>query len=153
MESGNYICKLCEKEYEPTKRGVQKFCKDKCRKKYNYHKKKTSTPKTPNLESREVTPIERETKENEGMSLSGVGNAAAGLLIIQMLTNFFTKFENKSATKADIQEIKNLINQRYFQIHKMDPRHDGTIPYFDMATHEIVYFEDPNYVNPADIIN
>jgi len=34
----------------------------------------------------------------------------------------------------------------------MDPRYDGTIPYFNMATHEIVYFKEPNYVNPADII-
>ena len=39
-----------------------------------------------------------------------------------------------------------------FQIHKMDYRYNGAIPYFDMATHEIVYFKDPNYVNPADNI-
>lgn len=83
------------------------------------------------------------------MSLSGVGNAAAGLVIIQLLTKLLTKFENKSATKGDIQEIKNLLNRGYLRVHKMEPRCDGAIPYFDMATHELVYFKDPNYVNPA----
>ncbi len=40
MKTGNYTCLLCVKEFEPTKRGTQKFCSRKCGQKHNYHKNK-----------------------------------------------------------------------------------------------------------------
>jgi hydrogenase maturation factor HypF (carbamoyltransferase family) len=114
MKSGNYLCKLCENEFEPTRRGIQKFCCSKCRKKYSYHKNKTSKSITPKLKSRELVSIKDKKTKVEEISISGIANAASGALIVHLLNKLLTKFENKSATKGDIQEIKELINQRFF---------------------------------------
>ena len=75
------------------------------------------------------------------MSLAGVGNAATGVLIIQLLTKLLTKVENKSATKGDIQEIKEMMSQRFYQVHNMPPDIYGRMAYFDMGSCKIVYFD------------
>ncbi|MEX1382201.1 hypothetical protein [Lutibacter sp.] len=148
METGNYICHLCEKEYEPTKRGIQKFCSSKCRKKYNYHKNIVPSDKSVATET-----ISKPSKiKVEEMSLAGVGNAATGALLADGLKGIVKAFqpeENKLATKKDIQELKNFKYKRYFLIQNMERRYDGFLPYFDMTTNSLIYLRDPNYINPA----
>ena len=152
METGNYICHLCEKEYEPTKRGRQKFCSSKCRKKYNYHKNIVPSDKSVATET-----ISKPSKlKVDEMSIAGVGNAATGTLIADGLKEIVKAFqpeENKPVTKKDFQELKTLFKDRYFLIQNMERRYDGYLPYFDMTTNSLIYLRDPNYTNPAhDII-
>ena len=149
METGNYICHLCEKEYEPTKRGRQKFCSSKCRKKYNYHKNLVPSDKSVATET-----ISKPSKlKVDEMSFAGVGNAATGTLLADGLKEIVKAFqpeENKPVTKKDFQELKTLFKKnRYCLIQNMERRYDGALPYFDMATNTIVYFSDPNYSNPT----
>ena len=100
METGNYICHLCEKEYEPTKRGRQKFCSSKCRKKYNYHKNIVPSDKSVATET-----ISKPSKlKVDEMSFAGVGNAATGTLIADGLKEIVKAFqpeENKPVTKKE----------------------------------------------------
>lgn len=142
MKSGNILCKLCKKEFEPTRRGIQKFCSSKCRKKYSYHKRKTNKPKVISSKSKDVNVEPNKKNTIEKMSLPGVGNAATGALIVQLLTQLLTKVENKPATKRDIQEIKDILGKQYFQIYNMPQDPYGRTPYFNMATSKIVYWNE-----------
>ena len=153
METEFYTCEFCQTKFKPKRRKAQKFCSSTCRVKNHHHKNRVEKPTlvfpAKNLLKGKL-PEEIKPTKIEEMSVAGVANSATGTYIIQLLTNLLTKFENKSATKGDIQELKNLMRQRYFQIHNMDRRYDGALPYFDMATSSLVYLNDPNYKNPAN---
>ena len=81
-------------------------------------------------------------------------NTAGGILAVDGIKaaakRIFGNQNNEPATKGDVQEIKDLINTRYFLIHNLKRGDDGSLPYFDMATSKVRYFKDPNYINPAD---
>jgi len=164
MKTGNYSCLLCEKEFEPIKRGTQKFCSKTCRNKHNYHKNKSKKIKEGpcNLKAR----FENTTKEKIGVDVvtgPGVIQAALGTLVADgakaLGKKMFLSDGEMPATKQDIYEInqnindlKHLINTRYFLIKGMDRRFDGALPHFDMSSRSLVYLMDPNFLNPADYI-
>ena len=143
MEKQLYTCQFCKNEFIPTRRKAQKFCSATCRSKNHHHKnKKIITTKNEKLvegsESEEKNKI-----EIEKMSVSGVGNAALGTLAGNAATalakKMFISKENEPATKRDIQELKNLINTRYFLVHNLSNDSFGRFPYFDIKTSNIVY--------------
>ena len=146
MELGNNLCKLCEKEFEPYRRGVQKFCSSHCRKKYSYHKNKTVKPNPPIPKIDKVALLKDQKNKTEEMSLAGIGNAALGNLAVDTATAFakelFVPHHKKTATKGYIQELKDLINTRYFEVHNISPDYGGRIAYFDMALGKIVYYNE-----------
>ena len=86
----------------------------------------------------------KKTKVEE-MSLQGVGNAFTGALAANVVSgvakNAFKRKSDMPATKGDIEEIKEMIEQRYFQIHNMQSDVYGRIAYFDLGTCKIVYFD------------
>ncbi|RLJ61208.1 hypothetical protein CLV86_2722 [Lacinutrix venerupis] len=73
------------------------------------------------------------------MSWSGVGNAAVGTLATNIVTNIFTKEENKLATKGDIKKLINKTHQGVILIKNLPPRYDGTRAYFDTAQQILIY--------------
>ena len=75
------------------------------------------------------------------MSMAGVGNAAAGLLAVNVFTNLLTSEENKPATKKDLQNLAHNLKQRYYLIINAPESLDGTKPYYDMETKTIVYLK------------
>ena len=80
-----------------------------------------------------------ESDKKESMSLAGIGNAAIGSLAVDAAIALFTKEGDKPASKADIKELKDLINKRYFAVHNIRPDGQGRKPFFDMRTGKIVY--------------
>ena len=151
MEIEFYTCEFCKTEFKPARRKIQRFCSDTCRSKNHHHKNNAIKPQliVPSkheieTEVMESTILAPEKLKIEKMSAAGIGNAAAGSLLADgvkaMAKNLFGAAENDPATKKDIQELKNLINTRYFKVHNLENRYDGAEPFFDMSTNTIVYF-------------
>ncbi|MCH4553550.1 hypothetical protein [Aestuariibaculum lutulentum] len=141
------ICLHCGDDYIPKRRGTQKFCSNSCRSRYWYEKQpqnsvveKNNLPNISeeNLPTTEVKPEIQPKKET--MSLSGVGNAAAGTALAHLGMNLLTPNQSKPATKKDIQELKELLTTRYFPIHNLPYDNLGRAPYFDIETGNVEYF-------------
>lgn len=157
MENKYYTCQFCRKEFIPTRRKIQKFCSDTCRNKHFFHKKKLVTKKDLNeavkTEEQQNLEKEKEPIAVEEMSASGVGNAAVGALLVEGVKGIAKAFQaehNKPATKGDIEELRNLINTRYFEVHNIPSDMYGRKAYFDMGTGNIVYYDlhQKSYVLP-----
>ena len=147
MNQEKYTCDYCEEQYIPNRRGAQRFCNSKCRKKYSYHKNKVDKINTPKVNiPQQLEEIKNKKIKTEEMSWSGVGNAALGALAADTATalakKIFISENKKPATKGDIQELKDLINTRYFLAHnvKLDPW--GRKAYFDIGTGKILYLDE-----------
>jgi len=150
METYLYTCKHCNKEFRPTRRGVQKFCSDSCR--VGHHQCNTrmtqrifdslaiSNDSTKAVEKSKKKEKEKEKEEgrSEGMSLAGIGNAAAGIAITEAVINIFTPEHNKPATKGDLLNLANHLN-RYRRIKNIKPDIFGKNPYLDLETGIVVY--------------
>ncbi|PHQ55826.1 MAG: hypothetical protein COC16_04485 [Lutibacter sp.] len=153
MKKDNYSCDYCQEEFIPTRKGVQRFCKSNCRKKYSYHKNKdTIKPKSKEELSQKLEELQHKKNKVEEMSWHGVGNGLGANLAmegIKAAVNAFKPEENKPATKRDLQSISfdihriiKLINKRYFQIQNLERNAQGAIPNFDMASRKIIYFDE-----------
>jgi len=134
MENYLYQCQYCGKEYKPNRRHKQIFCSNSCRTNSHIRNKKLRLQIPSN-----TTPEVNKPNQIETMSLPGVLNAAAGTVAVNVLTNIFTKEENKPATKRDIKEIKNLLSVQHHLIKNYPNRFDGARPFYDMVTQSIVY--------------
>ncbi|EAQ42526.1 hypothetical protein [Polaribacter sp. MED152] len=109
METRNYECHYCKKEYVPKRRGVQKFCSNSCRVRSHQLKSK------PTVKPTEATTLSIVANKNrkefqktkiDQISLSGVSNAAIGSGVVELAKEIFTTKENKPATKKDIQQLE-----------------------------------------------
>ena len=149
METEFYTCEFCQSKFKPTRRKSQKFCSATCRSKNHHHKNKVKiesitvpTNEQCNTEVLESTILSDKTKI-EKVSIAGVGNAALGTLVADgtkaVVKHLFGSAQNDPATKGDIQELKNLLNKRYFPVKNLKPDAWGDFPYFDMVTSTIVY--------------
>lgn len=139
-----YSCQYCFKDFEPTRRRVQKYCSNTCRSKA-FHARKTSDKisldpiqkdnsiKVPKL----ISPLSK--TKIESMSLAGMGNAAAGNLAADAVKSIFTPIDNKPATKGDLKKLTEKLINRYHIISNMPQRYDGALPYFDMETGQVIY--------------
>ncbi len=140
MENFLYTCHYCGKEYKPNRRRKQRFCSNSCRTNaFNLKNKNNSVQKI------EEKGINNKPQKVEKMSWAGVGNAAAGTLAVNMISNLLTSDENKPATKKDIKEVKNLLITRYHQIKNMQIDLYGNIPHYDMETKNVVYLKYENH--------
>lgn len=72
------------------------------------------------------------------MSLAGVGNAAAGAVLVELGKN---ALGITAATKKDIQELKSFIKGRYLPINNLMKDPMGRFPFYDVETGNIVYFD------------
>jgi hypothetical protein len=153
MKKENYSCDYCQKEFIPTRKGVQRFCKSNCRKKYSYHKNKVTPKAKPKEEiSQILEKLQNKKNKIEEMSLPGVANGLGANLAmegIKATINAFKPEEKKPVTKRDLQAISydihtiiKLLNKRYFQIQNLERNPQGAIPYFDMSSRKIIYFDE-----------
>ncbi|MFE3866473.1 hypothetical protein ACFX5E_00120 [Flavobacterium sp. LS2P90] len=140
MENYLYKCQYCGKEYKPNRRQKQKYCSNSCRTRA-FVIRKIKGLNLPSTENKNIV-----KKKSETMSWAGVGNATAGTLAVNIATSLFTKEENKPATKKDIKEVKNLLLTRYHSINNVPDKPDGSRPFYDLQTQNIVYLKKPtNY--------
>lgn len=139
MDKEFYNCHYCGTEYKPRRRFKQRFCSNSCRaNSFKRNKLKSQLGKTVNTDEKD-NPV-----KIESMSWSGVGNAIAGTVVVNTVSHFLTKEENRPATKKDIKEIIAALKQRYFMVKNMSPKLDGSQPYFDIQTSTIIYFKPKN---------
>ena len=127
------ICLYCGDEYVPKRRGAQKFCTNSCRSRHWQIKQ--------NIQTKEIvlSKVEKQGAKVDAMSFSGVGNAAAGVAVVEGLKSLLTAKENKAATKKDIQELKTLILSRYLPINNIGRDSMGRSPFYDVETGNAVY--------------
>ena len=148
MDTHKYTCNYCHEAYIPKRRYAQKYCCNSCRAKA-YHRRQLekkslkSTAKF-NTNSEQLTVQSSETIQVQNqsikkMSAAGVGNAAAGTLIADLIKHTLQGEGNRPATKNDINSLFNKLN-RYHLITNLPPRTFGKLPYFDLHTNEVVYF-------------
>jgi len=145
METYLYTCKHCGKEFSPTRRRAQKFCKDSCRVSYHQCNKRLQQVVPDSLAgSKELKPKKKigkkGKKKKEGMSLSGIGDAAVGTAIVETVKNIFTPEHNKPATKGDIIKLANHLT-RYRRIESMQHNIWGHYPYLEMETGKVVHLD------------
>ena len=148
MEKGNYICELCNKEYEPTKRGVQRFCSSKCRKKFNYHLKKGKSRLPIKLKNTEIIKVQKQENKIEKMSLSGVGNAFWGGFLANVVTELGKNILSSKELNADGINT----NLRYLPVLNLPKGPRNSTAYFDLEKQHLIYVPDQNYFNPADSV-
>ena len=132
MDRYTYNCNYCGVEYIPRRRHKQKYCSSSCRVNAFNQRQKTKE-RLPEIKNTEALP------KNDNMSWSGIGNAAAGTLAINMAAKLFTKEENKPATKGDIQKLLNNGTDKTILIKNMSTRVDGLRAYFDTLQHILIY--------------
>lgn len=135
-----YICNYCYKEFEPKRRRVQRYCSNNCRSKA-YHARKTNALTTSKSEDLAITNNDNNSQK-ETMSLAGVGNATAGTLAADAIKSLLTKESNKPATKGDLTQLLEKLNNRYHLVSNMPPNALGQYPYFDMVEGVIVYMRN-----------
>jgi len=133
MENNQYQCNYCRKEYIPKRRRIQKFCSVSCR--VGSHQLKNKNSKKELITSDNNLP--KKTTVDK-MSLAGVGNSAAGTLMVDVLKNVFTKEENKPATKKDLLDLTSKL-ERYQEIKNLTNDTFGKRPYYDNIQRIIVY--------------
>ena len=133
METRLYNCEYCKKDFSPARRKVQKFCSTSCRVKSHHQKTKISNKLA-------TSNSENQTKKRsiDKMSSAGVGNAAAGIVAVDLLKHAFTKEENKPATKKDVQNLATKL-QRFQRVNNMNKDPFGKLPYFDNVLGVLVY--------------
>lgn len=151
METYLYTCKHCCKEFRPTRRGVQKFCSDSCRVGHHQCNNRLQQIKEDSLaeinqfkigvEKLQKKRKKKEKRNSEGMSLPGIGNAAAGTALLDVAKSLFTPEHNKPATKGDLLNLANHLN-RYRRIENFKPDIFGQKPYLDLETGKMVYLPE-----------
>ncbi|MBR9846863.1 MAG: hypothetical protein GYB35_12515 [Algicola sp.] len=134
-----YICAYCVKEFEPKRRGVQKYCSNSCRSKAYYFRLKHKNKKLAATQSFQSKSINKELPK-EKMSIAGVGNAAAGSLLAESLKSVFTSNSKKPATKGDILTLLEKLQGRYHLVKNIPVDQFGRRAYFDLTNSVVVYF-------------
>ena len=72
MNQEKYTCDYCEEQFIPKRKGVQRFCNSKCRKKFSYHKNKVAKINTPKVNiSEQLEEIKNEPLWTERSIVSG----------------------------------------------------------------------------------
>jgi len=135
MDQYLYKCHYCGKDYKPRRRHKQKFCSNSCRvNAFNFRIKKDER----NVAKVSTSPTEINNKK-EGISLAGIGNATIANFTTDLAKTFFTREENKPATKGDIQALLNGSKERYLPVSNLPVRNDGALPFYDTVTKEMIF--------------
>ena len=142
-------CLHCNDDYIPKRSGAQKFCSNSCRSRYWYLRQEKDIPVV-KKEPKQYTPLVKKTEvegekpegKKEGMTWGGFGNAAAGTFAAKAAIDFFTPENGKPATKGDIEELKQLVNTRYFPVINITSDPLGRIAYYDRVTEQIVFYNE-----------
>ncbi len=135
MDKYLYTCHYCGKDYKPNRRHKQRYCSNSCRvNAFNQRKKNSLTePKNgPSLPK-------KEEKNEQKISMAGIGNAAIANVATDFVKTIFIKEENKPATKGDLSCILSKIQSRFMPVSNIPNRSDGARPFYDSGTESIVF--------------
>ena len=148
MDQYLYKCQYCGKDYKPRRRHKQKFCSNSCRvNAFNIRTKKDKS-----IAKVSTNPTEINNKK-EGISLAGIGNATIANFTTDLAKTFFTREENKPATKGDIQALLNGSKERYLPVSNLPVRNDGALPFYDTVTKEMIFRKQVSRVTfPSKLI-
>tara|TARA_R110000765_G_scaffold420632_2_gene525811 strand:- start:98 stop:520 length:423 start_codon:yes stop_codon:yes gene_type:complete len=134
------ICMYCGGDYVPKRRGAQKFCSNSCRSlnwKNNQRIKGSKVPDVVSIDEKPMIPEKPSLQEK--MSLAGIGNAAAGIAVVEIVKNIATPNASKPATKKDIEDLKMFIKSRYFLVRNIGRDIHGKPAYYDIITGNIIH--------------
>ena len=135
MEKYQYICHYCGKEYVPGRRHVQKYCRTSCRvNAYNQRAKTTAT-----LSEKGLSVPQKDNRDQPGISLARIGNAAIANVATDFAKHIFTKEDNKPATKGDLKALLNQNQERYLPVTNAPQKSDGTKAFYDRVSRVVVY--------------
>ncbi|MGR7813912.1 hypothetical protein [Lacinutrix undariae] len=132
MDKYTYTCNYCGGSYIPKRRHKQKYCSNSCRVNA-FTRKQALKQNFPEALNGTISP------KNDKMSISGIGNAAVGTLATNVITNIFTREENKPATKGDIQKLLDASLNKSILIKNVPVRSDGARAYFDTVEQIVIY--------------
>lgn len=76
--------------------------------------------------------------KTEEMSISGIGNAAAGTAFVDAIKHMLTPEHNKPATKGDLVKLANHL-KGYHRIKNLKPDVYGQFPYLEVETGNLIY--------------
>ena len=134
------ICLNCGDDYVPNRRGAQKFCRNSCRSRFWTLKQKKLKVPVPVDNLKSQLPDAKSDAIKQSMTLAGVGEAAAGVALVELGKTLIIPKDNKPATKRDIQELKSMINgERYLPVKNYQNDADGRKPFYDVETGKVVY--------------
>jgi len=135
MEKYEYICHYCGKMYIPTRRHVQLYCCTSCR--VNAFNQRNKTSLTDPMKGLSLP--KKEDKDEQKISIAGIGNAAIANVATDFAKNIFTREENKPATKGDLKALLTQSQQRYLPVNNAPHRNDGTKAFYDSENKVVVY--------------
>jgi len=130
MEQFLYTCGYCNKQFEPKRRKVQKFCSTSCRVRNHQISKQLS-------QINKVVKVTEKAKK-ETINPAGIGNAFLGSAALEVGMKLLIPQHRQPATKGDIQRLESKL-ERYQKIENQPPRLDGKWPYFDTINKIVVY--------------
>jgi hypothetical protein len=139
MDTYHYTCLYCGKTYIPKRRKKQKYCSNSCR-------TRAFQIRNPKLGST-VPQVEKkpESVKIDKISKAGVGNAFLGALLADgaqtLAKKLFENEDDKTATKKDIRELKELFINRYLPILNVPPNNLGEHPFVDLQLNHLVYLK------------
>lgn len=127
MSTYLHTCDYCDKEYLPTRRGVQRFCKPTCRtmshRKNKERLMQLSSPtliqKENSLLSQQLDNTEEKKMKVEEVSMAGVGNSLFGMALYDLgkgILKSGQKEENKTLTKGDLFQAINILAENQKRI-------------------------------------
>jgi len=132
MDRYRYNCNYCGVEYTPKRRYKQKYCSNSCRVNAFTRRQKVKS-NLPDTKKEKLQPAK------DKISWAGVGNAAAGTLVTNIVTNLLTKEDNKPATKGDLKKLLQGGVNNTIVIRNLPLRNDGARAYFDTNKQIIIY--------------
>ena len=132
MDRYTYNCNYCGVEYTPRRRRVQKYCSNSCRVNA-FKQRQVKNQNLPTVKKTDSVGVQ------DKMSWSGVGNAAAGSLAVNLVSSLLTKEENKPATKGDIKKLLYGSSNKDILIKNVPPRVDGAKAYFNTIQQILIY--------------
>ncbi|AXO79669.1 hypothetical protein DZC78_04470 [Olleya aquimaris] len=132
MDRYTYNCNYCGVEYTPRRRRIQKYCSNSCR---------VNAFKQRQVQNQNLPTVKKTASvvTQDKMSWSGVGNAAAGSLAVNLVSSLLTKEENKPATKGDIKNLLYGSSSKDILIKNVPPRVDGSRAYFNTIQQILIY--------------
>lgn len=82
---------------------------------------------------------QKEEKNEPGINLAAIGNAAIANLTTDFAKQILTKEDNKPATKGDLKALITQNQERYLPVANAPQKSDGTKAYYDRVTRDVIY--------------
>ncbi|WP_179346449.1 hypothetical protein [Winogradskyella ursingii] len=133
------FCDYCGAEYEPQRRGVQRFCSNSCRSRKWQLKQKNDQLTIIDEAKVPVTEPSKPMAKTK-ITTAAIGNAAIGTAAVDLTKHLLTPEPKRNATKEDVRKLSSIIKgQRYFPVRNMALDHLGRNPLYDIETETIIY--------------